>query len=365
MGKQTIKKTQKDFRIFDYPKDSIILEDFFRNGSIRIIDHYKEQLQELYDIKHPADFVNKNNLYLKNREEEISSKIKKDLKKKLGKWIWYPWNNALVHIVDDEQFQELRTSRNKNLINSKEQQKFRKLRVSIAGLSVGNSIAITTRILGGCQTMTLADPDVLEVSNLNRIRCGITELGVKKVQIAKQQILEIDPYSQITSYEEGVRDDNMEDFIRDTDVIIDEVDDLSIKVKIRLAARKKGIPVLMITDNNDGVLIDYYPYNKCSTTPLFHGIDDNEMNIFLTSKKINKEEMVKISSKIVGKDNISPRMLDSLNEIGNTLTTWPQLGTAAIFAGVVASYLLRQISIGKDINITRKLITLNNIIPCC
>lgn len=329
------------------------------NVHIRV-DRSVDQIEELFDVCNPVEAVNHTEEYTSKRVKYVKEYLKyKDLN-----WAWYPWKNTLVKVIPERDYTALRSSRNKDLITKEEQKKFANYNIAIAGLSVGNSIALTIRLNGGCKYLKLADPDTLSISNLNRIRAGITELGLNKAEISRRQILELDPYSKVTTYCSGITEKNINKFINRADVIIDEVDNIKLKTLLRFAAIKRRTPLFMFTDNDDGVLVDYYPYHK-GFKNLFHGVDNKE--VIKTIKNIappSKQEMVKLSSAIVGKINISSKMLLSLQNIGKSLYTWPQLGTAASMAGVVAAYLTRELANGREPDKYRQLIKINTLIRC-
>ncbi|MFH0819319.1 MAG: ThiF family adenylyltransferase [Patescibacteria group bacterium] len=341
----------KEYRILNYNHDRSSLDVLFNNGA-QVIDFFNEQLSELNNIQLQVD---QNNSY-KTRN---CSNLKKE-----GNWVWYPWLNSLVHVLKESDFFEVKTARNKLLINKNEQLNFYNYKIGIAGLSVGNSIATTIKLQGGAKKIKIADHDTLSLSNTNRIKAGINNLGLKKTEITRRQILEIDPYSDISVYSDGINLNNVTDFINDIDLIIDEVDDFKIKILLREQARIKKIPLLMITDNDDGALIDYYPYNYIDKVPLFYNIADTILYNFLKKETITKQEMVQLSSEIVGKSNISKRMNTSLQLIGKELYSWPQLGTAATFSGVIGCYMVRMLANGQQFNFNRKLISINNLLEC-
>ena len=81
------------------------------------------------------------------------------------------------------------------------------------GLSVGNAIALTLALEGVGGHLRLADFDRLELSNMNRIRAGVHEIGLPKVVLAARQIAEIDPYLGISILADGVTADNVERFL--------------------------------------------------------------------------------------------------------------------------------------------------------
>jgi hypothetical protein len=116
---------------------------------------------------------------------------------------------------------------------------------------------------------------------------------------------------------------------------------LETKIFLREEARKRGIPVIMATDNGDGVIVDIERYDKDKDLMLFNGlIGDISLQDF---KTFPPSELPKLATKIAGVDMVVPRMLGSLAEVGKTLYSWPQLGDAATLCGVVVAYIVKQI----------------------
>ncbi len=47
-------------------------------------------------------------------------------------------------------------------------------------MSVGSHVALTLAMTGGARKISIADPDIVSGSNLNRIRSGFDTVGVSK-----------------------------------------------------------------------------------------------------------------------------------------------------------------------------------------
>src|SRR3989344_4325742 len=138
-------------------------------------DDYTEQLREYFQVSNPSivyspDFESRFQKYLTGLEG--TSPIIEQ-----GKWVFFPWNATLVHILEEERFFKVRTARNRNLITEEEQKKFYDAVIGIGGLSVGNSVALAIVLQGGARHIKLADHDRLALSNTNRIRVGVENLG--------------------------------------------------------------------------------------------------------------------------------------------------------------------------------------------
>jgi tRNA A37 threonylcarbamoyladenosine dehydratase len=87
----------------------------------------------------------------------------------------------------------VRTSRNRNLINEEEQSRLYNASVLIAGMSVGSNVveALVSQGIGG--KFILADMDIVEPSNLNRIRSPLHHVGLHKVDAISRKVWESIP----------------------------------------------------------------------------------------------------------------------------------------------------------------------------
>lgn len=310
-----------------------------------IVDEIDKQLEELFWIRHPYLDPETDSHRLQSLQFVQQYQPSGEDRWKLGTWVYWPWRRTLCHLLPEHEYFEVRTSRNKNLITKEEQDAFRSARVAIAGLSVGNNVALSLALSGGPKHMRLADFDVLGLSNMNRIRTGANNLGCNKTAVTAREIWEIDPYSDLCLFPEGVTIDNLDQFLggdSPVDVLVEEMDDFYLKVQIRLACKRKKIPVVMVTDNGEGVVVSLEPFHVDPNYPMFHGtIPEDEL--LRVGPRVSRVEVGQFAARIVGVENTMPRMLESLAQLKKTLFTWPQLGTAAQLAGVVATTIVRRL----------------------
>jgi len=329
-------------------------EDFKnRLAPISVIDTHREQLEDLFLVRNPKYKFDKN----------YQADFENFLKEPHGdSWFYFPWNKLLVHYLEDNLYQELRTARNKNLITKEEQDKFYNFKVGIAGLSVGSHAALTLAMMGGGKTIKLADPDTISGSNLNRIRVDATALGKNKCELVTEFIYQINPYAEIYDYPQGITIDNLKEFLvgpPKLDVLVEEVDNPEIKILLRLEAKKLGIPVITATDNGDGIIFDIERYDLELNLQLFNGAaGDLTLEKF---KEFKPFELPKLATQIAGPDVASPKMLGSVMEVGKTLYSWPQLGSAANLAGSVVPYVIKRLATGQKLNSGRFEVNLDSI----
>jgi molybdopterin/thiamine biosynthesis adenylyltransferase len=337
--------------IFNLSEDSdrISLLDLKRsNKIIKVIDNISLAWGELFDIEYPAKKDNKSELEV---GEFVNNKIGGSTKE-YGYWVFFPWSGYLVHFPEKNDLRKLRTSRNRNLINKEEQSKLYKTRVLVLGLSIGSNVveALVSQGIGGA--LGIVDLDILEPTNLNRVRSSYFEVGIHKVDVVAKKISEIDPFIEQIHFRDGITEANYQDVMSRVkpDVIIDEMDDLRMKIMIREYAMSNNIPVVMATDDGDDVLVDIERFDVEGVDDIFHGILPLDIISRVKNKEIeNRNKLGQIIGQyFVGFENVPPRMMESLKEVGVTLPSWPQLGGAAAMAGISVAYAVKEIIIGSD-----------------
>ena len=260
-----------------------------------------------------------------------------------GTWAFYPWSGRLVHVLPEDAFIEVRTNRNRDKITKEETAALRTKTVGIAGLSVGQSTAIALAMERGCGRLKLADFDVVELSNLNRIRCGLHELELPKWVVAARAIAEFDPYFDIEIYDEGVNADNLAAFLEGCDVVVDACDSLAIKAHLRLQAVQQGCPLVM--DTNDCGMLDIERYDQ-PIQGFVHGrIDEATMRAFTEMDRWTPEAL----DAFVDVANATERGRMSLPKVGSELVSWPQTYTGVAAGGAHAAEACRRLALGENL----------------
>lgn len=279
-----------------------------------------------------------------------------------GVWAYYPWSHRLVHLLDEREFALVRTNRNRFKITNEEQAVLAGKKIGVIGLSVGQSVALTLALERGFGELRLADFDTLDLSNLNRLRAGVHELGLNKAVIAARQIAELDPFLNVTCFTDGITEENLADFFTlggPLDLLIEECDSLEIKIKSRLQARAMQIPVIM--DTSDRGMLDIERFDQEPERALLHGLAGTlDTHTLATLEPAQRMQTV---LQIAGGEQISERGKASLPEIGKTISTWPQLGSAVMLGGGAAADTARRLLLGGNIPSGRYYVDLDDIIP--
>ncbi len=325
------------------PSDKEKMDSLLNNTPhIDVYDELENQLEELIKSLNPKKKFSKQELATAV-QQHIGSTPTEDY----GVWVYYPWSYKLVHIVDKEEFIEIRTSRNQYKITKEEREKLSKLKVGVVGLSVGQSVSVTMAMERGFGEIRLADFDLLELTNLNRIRTGIHNLSVPKAIAVAREIAEIDPFLKTVCYTDGLTTENMDDFFTkggQLDILVDECDGLDIKILARIKARELGIPVVM--DMSDRGTLDVERFDLEPDRPLLHGMIDH-LNIDEIGGDLTNEEKIPFLLAMIGIDTLSTRLKASMVEVGQTITTWPQLASAVALGGALCADVCRRIALDK------------------
>lgn len=321
-----------------------------------VLDIYKSQLEELFEIENP------NTLF----DEDFHKRQKKFIKERLsqkspGNWIYFPWNKQLVHVVTENEYNDLRTNRNQNIITKQEQKLLRRATVGMVGLSIGNAMAVSMAYTGIANTLKLADFDILSTSNLNRIRSGLSFIGKRKIDITSQQIYEINPYANLKLFDKGLKKTDLDKFFSNPKpvVVFEAIDDFEMKIRVRIAAKKAKVPVVMLTNLGDSLLIDIERYDTEKKVKIFNGLI-GDIGEQILKKPITEDDKKKYAIGIVGKDNIPERVFKSVLEVNKTLVGRPQLMSTVAVGGGIAAMIARKIILGEKIKSGRTRIVFDN-----
>lgn len=306
-----------------YKKSDPALEQLTASGVV-LVDAYQEQVSELREISPDA-----------SAEES---------------YVYYPWIRSLVRTLAKEAFVSVRSNRNRDLIREAEQDAFAQKHIAFAGLNVGNPGAVCIALEGGSRTMSFSDPDHLSLANLNRFRASISDVGVNKAILTARQVLEIDPYYDINVDTKGLSESNISSFLEGADLLIEEMDQLPLKLKVRDEARRRGIPVVMVTGNGPGVIIDIERYDHDQDLPILNGRippqieNDVRREDFHTLPKADKARMAK---DFMDPDCLHPRLVASFAKLGTELVGIPQLAESSFLRGAAICHAARLIITGS------------------
>ncbi len=324
------------------PADRIRLETLFsKEPALKVMDELQGQLQELLKSRTPQITYSRDEL----------SKLAKTYTgamppEEYGVWVYYPWSATLIHLLDEEEFIEVRTNRNQYKITKAERDLLGKQKIGVVGLSVGKTISMSMAMERSFGEIRLADYDLLELTNLNRIQTGLYNLGVSKAIAVAREIAELDPWLKTVCYTDGLTSENMDDFFLKggkLDILVEECDGLDIKILCRQKAKALKIPVVM--DMNDRGTLDVERFDLEPDRPLLHGFIDH-LDIGRIGN-LSNEEKVPYILPMLGAETISSKLKASMLEIGQTISTWPQLASSVVLGGALAADVCRRITLDQ------------------
>jgi len=312
------------------------------NPSMTVFDEIQCQLEELVKCLNPK---------IKFGKAELTEAAKKHMGatpiEEYGVWVYYPWSYRLIHILDEKEFVDVRTSRNQNKITKEERDILARKKIGVIGLSVGQSVSVTLAMERVCSELRLADFDVLELTNLNRIRTGLYNLGLPKVYSVAREIAEIDPFIKVVCYPQGLLESNMDEFFTKDgklDLLIEESDGFDIKILCRYKARELQVPVLM--EASDRCMVDVERFDLEPDRGILHGLVEHLDIAKLKTLKTN-EEKIPYMLDVLGIETASVRLKASMIEIEETINTWPQLASAVTMGGGVTTDVARRILLNQ------------------
>jgi hypothetical protein len=327
----------------DYTEDD--LKMFLSTNKIwKESDVYEAQLREYFEITHPdlifaPDYKTRVEEFLE--QESVSGEAQTK-----GDWIYFPWSGVLTHMIAEKKYYALRTNRNKNVIREEEQEKLKNSCIGIVGLSVGSNVASALAYCGIGNTFKLAEFDTLETTNLNRIRGRVDQIGMRKIDVTAAQVFEVDPYSTIIPFTEGIDKKTLDIFVTSSPkprVIFEIIDSFEMKVHLRSLARLHKIPVIMVTNLGDRVLLDVERYDTEEHVEFFNGRAGNVPADMLERPDITTADKHRYAVELAGVEHIPQRALDSVKEIGKTLVGRPQLASTVTIAAGFSAYLTKKI----------------------
>ncbi|MGH3897770.1 MAG: Rv1355c family protein [Pseudonocardiaceae bacterium] len=319
-------------------RDRCRLDELARDPAVVVVDTVLEQLNELVRSREPARQLD--GPATGRRVEALVDGSPPEL---FGRWVFYPWSGRLVHVLPEPLHRELRLDRNRYKITAAEQGRLLSLRIAVAGLSVGRAVSSTLVREGLCGEIRLADFDTVSLSNLNRVAGGIADVGINKAVLAAREVAELDPYVRVVVHEDGVHEDTLDAFLIGVDIVLEECDDLAMKVLLRERARAGRVPVVMVT--SDRGLLDVERFDREPEREPFHGVLAGQRAVDL--RGLTTRQKVPYVLRIIDAERMQPRTAASLVEVGQTLSAWPQLASDVALGGAMAANAVRRIALGE------------------
>jgi tRNA threonylcarbamoyladenosine dehydratase len=311
-------------------------------GVSRVIDPAEYIADDLFELEHPDQLGND-----AARTAFITGIVRQG--PAFGQWVHYPHDQSLVHFADRDDHYALRTARNRKLIEAHEQSVLRNKKIAVVGLSVGSNVLDSLVQAGIGDRYLLFDFDRLSPSNLNRIRAGVDQVGLLKTTVAGRKIAELDPYITQDHFSTGY-DHTTDDILRaeQPDLIVEEVDDMGVKARLRSLAAQLRVPLVMAGDVGDKSVLHVERHDLGTVKP-FNGKLSRPQMAALSRGTMPSKAQENAMIKTLGLRNLSPRLIESAMARGTEVAGLAQLGTTATLGGALTTVAVRDILLGRRV----------------
>lgn len=165
-------------------------------------------------------------------------------------------------------------SRNYGFWNEAEQQALLDARVAIAGVG-GDGFQLGLRLARmGVTRFSIADPEVFEPENVNRVEGAATSsFDRKKAEVFRERLRDVNPSAEVDVFLSGVTPENVEDFMRGASLVLDESELTKPEIGSLIArqARAQGIPNLLVMNVGFAAQVTSFAPNSPWTFERFMG----------------------------------------------------------------------------------------------
>lgn len=234
--------------------------------------------------------------------------------------------------------------------------------IGFAGVSVGSNLVEGWLREARPRSVKIADPDWVELTNFNRgerlsLRHLVGHRGqkydarnpyevprVSKAELVAYESQLIDPYVNFWVYKDGLNRGNIDQFLAGDgqsepplDILVEEMDNLDLKVSVREAARTHRIDVLMMSDFGHcaDMLWNYFRAHPDSSMGL-GGSDDQLKGILAEAKTGDRKKIFEFIEMLCGPTRAGDSFDAFVEGRGEQPTSsLPQSGATAMASGAI------------------------------
>ena len=189
-----------------------------------------------------------------------------------------------------------------NLIGEEAVKKIQNAKVAIFGIGGVGSYVVEGLVRAGIQNFILVDNDEVSISNINRqIIATSKTVGMPKVEVAKNRILEINPNAKVEVYQEFFMPDSKDLFDNTVTYIVDAIDTVTAKIELIVRAKKQNIPIISCMGTGNKLdptkfeVTDIYKTSVCPLAKVMRG-ELKKRNIEGLKVLYSKEEPIKLKN---------------------------------------------------------------------
>ncbi len=137
-------------------------------------------------------------------------------------------------------------SRSELLLGNERMEKLQNAHVLVVGLGGVGGFAAEMICRAGVGTMTIADGDVVDITNMNRQLLATTStIGRAKTEVMAERLRDINPAIKLNAINKFIRDEETDKILQEKyDYVVDAIDTLSPKVNLLAKCVQNNIPVV-------------------------------------------------------------------------------------------------------------------------
>jgi len=146
----------------------------------------------------------------------------------------------------DDYYQQL-ISRNIGILTKEEQLRLKQSCVAVAGCGCIGALSAELLARAGVGCFKVADPDVFEISNINRQVTALSStVGQNKAEVLSRRLKDINPDIVVEVFSYAINKGNVDDFVSKSTLVIDGLDYYAFEDMLSLhrAAERNKLPVL-------------------------------------------------------------------------------------------------------------------------
>ncbi len=136
-------------------------------------------------------------------------------------------------------------TRQKDLINKKEQLKIKNSKITVIGCGGIGGAAIEMLARMGAENLQIVDKDAFDISNINRqLMSSFKSIGKAKVKATEEKLLSINPRLDVEVFDGELNQDNVQSILKGSRVVIDALDNLIARISVSRCASQLKIPFI-------------------------------------------------------------------------------------------------------------------------
>lgn len=136
-------------------------------------------------------------------------------------------------------------TRQMTIVDKNQQTLFKNAKIAVIGCGGIGGAAIEILARMGVGQLNIIDEDEFDVSNLNRqLMSSIDTIGKSKAIASKERAQLINPHTIVNAFNEKLTEDNVDEILKDCDIVIDALDNIYTRIIVSRYAREKDIPFI-------------------------------------------------------------------------------------------------------------------------